>query len=232
MDSRQFVIPALCLALGISVNTARGQEPSPKIVTIHNFKNLQTGAFPQGGLVIGTGGVLYGTTQQGGTLTAPCPVKPNPDDGCGTVYQLTPPSAEGEPWTETVLHRFANKTRLDGHWPFAGLTLGADGVLYGTTEYGGEQSGGTIFQLTPPVSPGEPWTYSVIVNLTSGNGFTPECVLAIDANGNLYGTAPDGGDYYPSTNGTVFETTPPASPGLPWLTTVRPQLEMEKAFSR
>jgi uncharacterized repeat protein (TIGR03803 family) len=50
---------------------------------------------PHGGVVIGSGGVLYGTTLAGGA------------SGDGTVFSLTPPVAPSTTWTETVLHSFA-----------------------------------------------------------------------------------------------------------------------------
>jgi large repetitive protein len=45
----------------------------------------------------------------------------------------------------TVLHSF---NAIDGAYPRWGLIRGSDGALYGTTEYGGAFSGGTIFRVT------------------------------------------------------------------------------------
>jgi uncharacterized repeat protein (TIGR03803 family) len=41
----------------------------------------------------GQTGNLYGTTPNGG-------------NGCGIVYELSPPTTAGEAWTDTVLHKF------------------------------------------------------------------------------------------------------------------------------
>jgi uncharacterized repeat protein (TIGR03803 family) len=53
------------------------------------------GATPIGDLVVNQDGSLYGITVGGGQY------------GQGTVYQLSPPSASGGAWTETVLYSFA-----------------------------------------------------------------------------------------------------------------------------
>jgi hypothetical protein len=81
---------------------------------------LSGGVADPNGLAIGSGGVLYGTTYAGGTV--------------GQVYSLTPPASPDSPWTFTVLHSFGGS---DGAAPFSGVTIGAGGVLYGTTTLGG-----------------------------------------------------------------------------------------------
>jgi uncharacterized repeat protein (TIGR03803 family) len=50
-------------------------------------------------------------------------------------------------WTETVLHTFG--LLPDGDFPFSGVTFDAAGNLYGTTDLGGANLGGTVFELTP-----------------------------------------------------------------------------------
>ncbi len=52
---------------------------------------------PQGGLVVGGGGVLYGTVQFAGSSAA-CPFY-SQEYGCGAVYSLTPPASPGGGWT-------------------------------------------------------------------------------------------------------------------------------------
>lgn len=105
--------------------------------TLYSFPGGSDGNNPNGGVVIGKGGVLYGTTTVGGTGTA-CP------GGCGTVFSLTPPASPGGSWTETVLHSFNSS---DGANPSAGVTIGNDGALYGTTRFGGIGNNGTVFRL-------------------------------------------------------------------------------------
>lgn len=84
------------------------------------------GAHPYNGLVL-SGGVLYGTTFEGGV------------DGCGTVFALSPTGTNF-----SVLHVFTNG--LDGAQPRAGLVISSN-TLYGTTGGTGTNSYGTIFSL-------------------------------------------------------------------------------------
>jgi len=126
----------------------------------------------------------------------------------GTVFSLTPPSSTGGSWTEAVLYRFAGSPS-DGSNPFSGVVIGSGGVLYGTTRLGGSLDNGTVFSLTPPVSPGGSWTESVLYNFTGasdGNG--PEGVV-IGSGGVLYGTTSGGGNPICDFGcGTVFSLTP------------------------
>jgi len=96
-------------------------------------------ANPHGALAIGKGGVLYGTATFGGSG--------------GGVFALTPPASSGGAWTYAVLYNFAGLSG-DGAYPYAGVAIGKDGVLYGTTGSGGSSGKGTVFSLTPPRSPG------------------------------------------------------------------------------
>src|SRR5580658_5097582 len=79
------------------------------------------GAGPSAGVIFGVHGEMYGTTYNGGS-------------GYGTVFEITPPSAAGESWTETVLYRFASGR--DGAFT-NGIALSGNGTIYGTTAYGG-----------------------------------------------------------------------------------------------
>ena len=47
--------------------------------------------------------------------------------------------------SENVLHSFGSSG--DGAYPFAGLTIDANGNLYGTASAGGTTSGGVVFEL-------------------------------------------------------------------------------------
>jgi uncharacterized repeat protein (TIGR03803 family) len=77
---------------------------------------------------------------------------------------------------------------------------------------------GTVFELTPPASPGGTWTKTVLHAFTGGSdGSNPPAALIADSKGNLYGTTLSGGA---SNDGTVFELMPPASPGGTWTETV------------
>ena len=99
--------------------------------TLYSFTESDGSSFSS--LVLGPNGALYGTTHGG------------PGNG-GTVFELAPPASPGGSWTKTVLHSFPSGT--GGYYPNA-LTLGPDGILYGTTYVGGTWDVGTVYSLTP-----------------------------------------------------------------------------------
>lgn len=98
------------------------------------------GAYPEGPLLLGQGGSLYGTANSGGTGC--------PHYGCGVVFKLTHNKIG---WKETVLHRFRGEP--DGSGPAEGVISDGKGTLYGTTLNGGTQGPnggyGTVFEVTP-----------------------------------------------------------------------------------
>jgi uncharacterized repeat protein (TIGR03803 family) len=168
------------------------------------------GVGPRGGLVMGSGGVLYGTTVQGGSA------------GHGTVFSLTPPAAPGAAWSYNILYNFQGSG--DGITP-GSLAIGTGGVLYGTTEVSAASSNpgnGGVFSLTPPASPGGTWSFAVLWQFAGAptDGAFPSGTLAIGAGGVLYGTTTNGGEYsvFGSTEGegAAYSLTPPTSPGGPW----------------
>jgi uncharacterized repeat protein (TIGR03803 family) len=155
--------------------------PSGTETILHMFTNSTDGANVWAGLVRDTRGNLYGTTYQGGTYNE------------GTVFEVT---ASG---TETILHSF-NNNGTDGYGPVARLAIDSQGNLYGTTEFGGTYTYGTVFELTPS------GTETILHSFGSGSdGRNPVAGLVRDTNGNLYGTTEKGGAY---GGGTVFEVKP------------------------
>ena len=118
------------------------------------------GAQPAGDLVFDTDGNLYGVTVGGGGNN------PNCLSGCGTVFELSPPAQEGDPWTESVLYRFTFGE--DGGLPGAGLVPDSAGNLYGTTQNGGLGLG-VVFELSPPALQGDPWTETVLHAFQGGS---------------------------------------------------------------
>ncbi len=106
----------------------------------------------------------------------------------------------------------------DGAYPAAGVVLGKDGALYGTTTYGGSATSnspcvymgatpgcGTVFKLTPPTTPGGAWTETILHSFTgqNGEGSIPG-PLTLSANGVLYGPTFSGG----GGAGTIFALQP------------------------
>jgi uncharacterized repeat protein (TIGR03803 family) len=174
------------------------------------------GAIPRAGLVFDAVGNIYGTTYSGGGT---CPYT---TEGCGTVFELSPPSSPAGVWTETVLHSFcadySNGTCLDGAWPTSQLILDASGNLYGTTSSGGRGgtggfAGGTVFELSPGA---DAWTETVLHDFCSKggrscpDGASPASGVTFDKAGNLYGTTEVGGYPDPQSpgGGTVYELSP------------------------
>jgi hypothetical protein len=170
------------------------------------FKGDGTG--PDDDLAFDSKGNLYTVTGGGGTL------------GYGTAFELTPPSGSGS-WTETVLYNFAGSNGAGG--PGGAVTLGPNGVLYGTVSQSGTvNASGLIYQLTPPAQQGGAWTYSVLYNFPGfkGDATTPSYTLAIDPAGNLYGTSVFGGSTACYLGcGTIFKLAPPSGGGK-WTETV------------
>ena len=175
-----------------SLSGASASATFPLTVTgeqvICSFQGGSDGATPRASLIFGSNGELYGTTYGGGTSNG------------GTVFQLAP-ATTGSGWTETVLHSFGSGS--DGGLPYASLILGSNGDLYGTTYGGGTSNGGTVFQLSPPISFGGSWTEAVLHNFGSGSdGGLPYASLIFGSNRELYGTTYGGGT---SSVGTVFK---------------------------
>jgi uncharacterized repeat protein (TIGR03803 family) len=150
---------------------------------LHNFSGLD-GGYPFAGLILDSGGNLYGTTLEGGST------------GQGTVFKI--PAVGG---TLTVLHTFGDATVVnDGASPYAGLILDSAGNLYGTT-YEGGSGPGTLFKVGTSGH-----NYAVLHDFGDGtvvnDGAYPYAGLILDSAGNLYGTTYQGGS---SGAGTVFK---------------------------
>ncbi len=132
---------------------------------------------PVGDVVFDSAGNIYGVTITGGGDGC------FNNQGCGTVYELTPSGGGG--WLETTLYIFKGGT--DGAYP-TGVTFDSTGNLIGTASQGGAYGEGVIFQLTPS---GNSWIESVLYNFDNqGNGgyVRPRLALISDASGNLYGS--------------------------------------------
>jgi uncharacterized repeat protein (TIGR03803 family) len=108
---------------------------------LYSFSGGQDGANPVSPLTL-LGGAFYGVTYAGGGTGCG-------GAGCGTLFQLTPPSAPAMKWTMKTLYRFTGAA--DGGAPMGGLTVsairfGLGSVIYGVTS-SGASGNGTIFTL-------------------------------------------------------------------------------------
>ena len=172
--------------------TQKGSKWSKTI--LHTFPaTASDGRAPNANIVFDSNGNLYGTAYAGGA------------SNYGIVWQL---SSKG---TYTTLHTFSGGS--DGGYPIGGLTVGADGSIYGTASYSGvANQSGTAFRLT---SSGSSWQFSVLYSFSAGkNGSTPASTMAFDTSGNLYGTTDNGGSTacYEGC-GTIFKLAPPSGGG-------------------
>ena len=155
-------------------------------VQIHQFGHGTDGAQPIGGVVRDSAGNLYGTTSLGGT------------SGNGTIYKET--LSKGT-WTESVIYNFTGGK--DGASPPAGVTLDAQGNLYGTTSLGGANGDGVVYKLSPH---GSGWKQTVLHTFRGqSDGQNPVGGVVLDHAGNLYGTTFDGGV---NGGGTVYKLSP------------------------
>ena len=166
-----------------------GDQFSERI--LHNFTpGLTDGSNPIAGLVFDAAGNLYGDTVAGGAHNN------------GVVFELIPVSS-GRGWSERLIHAFDG--RGGGAIPFGTLVFDFAGNLYGTTQDGGIQNNGIVFELSPTAS--GPWTETVLHSFTGGptDGSAPEAGVVFDSAGNLYGTTYGGGTF---EYGTVFKLSP------------------------
>jgi len=159
--------------------------PSGALTSLHSFDGMD-GEYPQSGVIQGTDGNLYGTTQAGGIGTSCTGQIP----GCGTIFKITPSG------TFTSLHSFQ---RTDGAIPARKLVQGTDGNFYGGTGTGGANGDGTVFKITPS------GTLTTLHNFDGTDGEGVSVALVLGTDGNFYGVTVGGGAY---GNGTVFKVTP------------------------
>lgn len=163
-----------------------------QFTTLVNF-NGTNGAQPfNGALIQGLDGYLYGTTSSGGANSS------------GTIFKVTPAG------NLTTIYSFCSQTGCaDGSRPGT-LVLAANGVMYGTTEFGGANQCtvgsqtfgcGTIFQLSPS------GVVNTLHNFAGSDGASPNGSgpLVIGTDGNLYGSTFFGGA---GNTGTIFKITP------------------------
>ena len=160
------------------------------LVPLYTFQGGNDGAVPAAEVIFGPDGALYGTTifGGGGACRSGTGVL-----GCGTVFRLVPPSTPCRttscPWTETILYRF--QAGSDASNPVSRVTFDHSGKLYGTTDSGGTSGHGTVYELQH--SNGS-WSESILYSFSPGpDGMNPAAEVLLDGAGNLYGTAPQGG---------------------------------------
>jgi uncharacterized repeat protein (TIGR03803 family) len=185
--------------------------PAGVVTVLHSFGgsavNLSgattpDGVCPMAALLETSDGNFYGTTIDGGTYNS------------GTAFKMTPSGAV------TVFYQFGNGT--DGSYPASALAQYQDGNFYGTSQFGGSQNFGTVFQLT---SAGvetllHQFGDGSAVNANEAvvaDGTMPRAGLAPTLGGNFYGVTLGGGagpllNSSPLPAGTFFKVTAVGGP--------------------
>jgi uncharacterized repeat protein (TIGR03803 family) len=177
---------------------------------IHTFGGAD-GYVPFAGLTMDRAGNLYGTTRSGGSFINPPYCQVYAEIGCGTVFRL---SQHNSVWQLATIFSFDGP---DGAYPFTPVTIGTNGILYGTTSVGGAcqyspYGCGVVFKLTPPgrsiVSASlSSWTEAVVHVFTGNDDGGPDPGgLIFDSAGNMYGPSFWGGST--GNNGVLFEFSP------------------------
>ncbi len=158
---------------------------------LYDFRNPSDGNGPVGAPVFDSAGNLYAATFSGGA------------NGGGTVFELSP---SGAGWNFSLIYSFTGSGYNPG--PLDSLTTDVAGNLYGTTNLDGAHGCGAVFKLAR--NNGN-WSYTDLHDFTCGtDGANPFGGVALDAQGNLYGTTSAGGDGNCRAGGcgVVWEITP------------------------
>jgi uncharacterized repeat protein (TIGR03803 family) len=150
---------------------------SGKITLLHSFAGTD-GEFPLTGLTLGADGDYYGATTEGGSSDN------------GMLFKLTPSG------TYSILYEFTGGS--DGASPLAPAILASDGDFYGTTDADNANSG-AIYKYSPSTG-----AFAAIFDFSEdqSQGVQIWDPLVEGVDGNLYGTAQDGGA---NGCGTIFE---------------------------
>ena len=191
--------------------------PSGVLGSVASFGCIETNCNNQdylvAGLIQGTDGNFYGTTEEGGTGVFGGGL--DTTQFGGSVFKIKGNKI-------TTLYNFCSQSDCaDGQAPRGALVEGTDGNFYGTTAFGGTGTNctnpapnilgcGTVFKITPT------GTLTTLHNfcLQSGcaDGQNPTAALILGSDGNFYGTNsygnPDSNQCSDFTCGTIFEITP------------------------
>jgi uncharacterized repeat protein (TIGR03803 family) len=180
-ESRTCNGKALIAAAALLVLAGATHQASASITTLASFTGTGgIGKMPySSSMVVDGNGDLFGTTNAGGA------------SGGGTVFEYSPA-------THTI-STVASFTSTTGTAPYAGLSVDSLGDLYGTTTAGGASGKGTVFEIAAGSN-----TITPLASFSSAspNGYNAYGGVAVDSQGNLYGTTASGGA---NGKGSVYE---------------------------
>ncbi len=146
----------------------------------HEFSSSTSGSAPISTLTQAANGNIYGFTSSGGV------------NGGGVIFKYNPIDS-----AYTKLHDFANASGIS---PEGSMVYNpTNGLLYGMTKLGGNNSRGVLFSFNPISN-----TYAALFHFGLTNGDYPIGKLVRSDNGKLYGTTEFGGA---NDLGVFFEFT-------------------------
>lgn len=148
---------------------------------LRTFDTAVEGHRAMGRLWEASDGLLYGTCITGFGAT----------NSHGTVFKLHPGGGSFE-----VIHTFSGST--GGRQPYAGVTEGSDGALYGATRLGGADGQGTIYKLQRD---GTGFQVLHQFKNNGSDGLEPMGDLVQGLGQQLYGTTQFGGN---NNQGTIY----------------------------
>jgi uncharacterized repeat protein (TIGR03803 family) len=195
-------------------------DPPASFTQVHDFAAEMLE--PPGDLIQVSDGTLWGAGFDGviridGTGTPSLVVARPPDDTLNVgLTQSSDGWIYGTGFNPSTFHSYVFRVSLQGAYeeahslspgeglnPRAGLLLGSDGALYGTTTAGGVSGTGTVIRFDPKSA-----TVATLYSFGpagSGDGFYSQARLVEAPDGSFYGTTYEGGL---GPYGTVFRITP------------------------
>jgi uncharacterized repeat protein (TIGR03803 family) len=203
------------------------------VTVLHTFNAGTDGVFPWGPPILASDGNYYGTASGGeknnglvykitstGTFTivykfdgthgtypiAPptqgmdgllyVPVSEGGTSFCGTIVQLT---------TAGVLNNtYDFPCTSGGSFPIGPLVQDASGTFYSTTQNGGTNNEGTIYQVNTALSVSAMHSFGAFF----GDGTYPSAGMLLGTDGNYYGSTAEGGSF---DDGTLFNISTTSS---------------------
>ncbi len=155
-------------------------DPITEVFTKHWDLTPTTGGRTRGSLMQASNGMLYMTTYEGGM------------NGKGTILELDPST------NNLIIRHHFGATASDPTNPMAGELIElSNGMLYGTTRFGGNNDDGTIYEYDLSTH-----TVTKIHDFSSAsNGAHPFSSLTLASNGLVYGLTYEGG---PTNGGVLF----------------------------
>jgi uncharacterized repeat protein (TIGR03803 family) len=173
---------------GTVFRLTRESDGSWRESVLHSFSSTENVFCPIGPLAFDKEWNLYGAATCGGAFNS------------GVVFKLAPDS-NGD-WHEALLYSFGAFWN-DGQLPEAGVVLDENGNIFGTTWRGGSKGGGVVFELSKQAD--GTWAETILHDfIGDGDGFSLWGPVALDREGNLYGSTQQGGTVGAYGYGTLF----------------------------